>query len=47
MEDIYRDVVGVTTFFNSNLGHYIKKNVMCKGGYIVSHLFWIREIKHV
>ena len=35
MEDIYKDVIGVTTFSNSDLGHYIKKiktNIMCKSG---------------
>ena len=25
MQDVCRDVIGVTTFFNSDLGHYIKK----------------------
>ena len=45
---ICKDVIGVTTFSNSDLGLYIKilkRNIMCKGGSLASHFYLIREIK--
>ena len=49
IKDVCKDVVGVTIFFNSDLGYYIKKikNVIFKGGYSVPQFFWIKEIEHI